>query len=246
MGGGNYSTKGRYSIRRQEQILEKPLRRTGKDFGIDLSYSYHGVKIINEKQWDQFKGRGVTENTLAFYDTRDNIIYIRRKEFAKLDKLTLLHETLHGQSGPNNYQTAIGQIIEEGTVQYITEYTLKNNFLTQAVRYTTARRGRVYPKEVQFVVQLMTIVGRKKFLQYWQYGFDKQATYYELERDLRSAGYYKTANNIDNYQTTFTDPNKNISKQEIMNTLNDEFSFFKRSTNFNLSEYWKIDEFEKE
>ena len=196
MGGGRSTASAMYGIYRKQQISEKMIEKTMKAYGVPLDVGYIKVRVVKEKDWHKVGG---SDDAAGFY--RSGILFIRRKYFAGRKTKVMIHEILHGQSGPRRYE-GVGAVLEEGTVEYITQGTIYFGVRGRSADYTL-HHYRTYTKEVKVVSQLMQVVGRKKFLRYWKEGFGvtpggypHEAGHVKLGRDLHKRGFTRTASTI--------------------------------------------------
>ena len=230
MGGGVKGSVARFSAYRQQKMIAKPLTQTGKDFDIPLDIRYINTKIVNEKEWAKLQN---LENAAAYWDEKKQTIVIRRTYFTRLDRGVLTHEYLHTQAGPKKYNTSLGRILEEGTVEHLKQYTLEKNFKTRSKKFS--KQYFTYNDETDYVKSIMTIVGEKKFVKYWRNGFvnSKDA----LAQDLQRKGYVATATIIANYDIAYF-----YSKNHVYNILQGEI---KEKGTFSYGKRLAIENYEK-
>ena len=164
MGGGSKSSQSLFAVGRKQKLVNRAIVNTGKVINVDLTKEkVTSVVIRSEKKWDN-------PHAAAYYQGLDDTLFIRRKYFAGLKTNVLVHENLHGRSGKHRYgKQNIGRILEEGTVEYLTQTTLAHGFRTSSKKF--AKGYKTYHNEVSDVSALMAIVGRTEFLKAWKNGF---------------------------------------------------------------------------
>ena len=193
MGGGRSTASAMYGIYRKQQIAEGMIERTMKAYGVPIDVGYVRVKVVNENRWAAVGG---DDDAAGFYV--GGTLYIRRKYFAgKRTTNVIIHEIIHGQGGTHRSK-GLGSVLEEGTVEYITQGTLSLGVRGRSAEYALGYRA--YENEVRAVSQLMQIVGRTTFLKYWRLGFGVQpggyphdAGHAKLARKISHKGFSRTA-----------------------------------------------------
>jgi len=244
LGGGVKGTVARFSLNRREKITNRAIEQTGKDLGIFLKkHTKTNIVVVNERTW---KNLGHGKHAAAFYKESEDTLYIRRKYFAKRGLEVEIHERLHARSGNHVYRSPVSQMLEEGTVDWLTDYTKKNSFRTKGTKFGR-ETGTGYITETSFVTNIMTIIGREKYLGYWQRGMlnktGGEINVHNIQKDLKDAGYWKTANNVGKYWDKGLQ-DRSFQTHKINKDLNDEIKE-RKGKNWSLTQHVDIITYEK-
>lgn len=189
MGGGTSYRATYYGKKRKAEVSVKAIKRTGKAFGMDLKMDVPSIKVYNSKTYEQKFGT----NSAGNYLRSSNEIRLKREYFAgKKTQNVITHEIFHSHSGGRS-GNEMGRIIEEGSVEYLTQYTSKNSFHGRASKY--AGGYHTYDQEVKAVTKISKAIGQKNFFKYWKAGLDnpttksqtKKNSLVQKHRDLTSA-----------------------------------------------------------
>ncbi len=198
MGGGRSYRSAYYGIRRKLEISQDAIYNTGEAYGVRLIRKHPpAVSVVNAKDWEKKFPRN--PNAVGIYFASTDTFYIQRKYFAgRSTQNVTTHEFLHSYAGPKQSigSDKISGFLEEGIVEYLTQATRIHGYKRERKVY--AGGYKTYPEQVNFIKDLMSIVGRKKVLRIWKKGFLKihpTATIKQLE--LESAEWLKKARATD-------------------------------------------------